>query len=261
VRGDADLLIRRDGLESALDALEALGYSRVPSIDGKLVMQQLQLCRTDPYGAAHVLDIHWRVSNPHLFAGIFEFDELAAQAQSIAELGTSARGLSDAHALLLACIHRVAHHDASDRLIWIYDIHLLVRAMDQTARSAFVKLAADKEVARVCADGIALSCERLHTPNGAALARDLDACAHAAGDEPSARYLRADRSEASLLLDDLRALSGWGARFQLLREHAIPSPAYMRERYNARSARQLPWLYIKRAFRGVRRAFRTRRRS
>jgi len=259
VRGDTDLLIPREHLESALDALVALGYRRIPSIDGELVMQQLQLCRTDSYGASHVIDLHWRISNPRLFAEILNFEELAANARPVAELGAGARGLGDAHALLLACVHRVAHHEASDRLIWIYDIHLLVQAMDQSALEEFAKMAAHKGMARVCADGVTLSGARLNTRNAAALVQTLNAYADAAGDEPSARYLRSNRREASLLLEDLRALPAWRARFRLLREHAFPSPEYMRLRYNARSARQLPWLYFKRAMRGVRRLFRRRR--
>ena len=33
--------------------------------------------------------------------------------------------LAPVNALVLACIHRLAHHQGRDRLVWLYDIHLL----------------------------------------------------------------------------------------------------------------------------------------
>lgn len=74
--------------------------------------------------------------------------------------------LSDAMALLHACIHRATHFRSSyrvgdklyydgDRLIWLYDIHLLASRMDTSAWNAFF---ASVRVARgsapLCINGI-----------------------------------------------------------------------------------------------------------
>ena len=44
-------------------------------------------------------------------------------------LDTSARGPSSVDALVLAAVHRIAHHFDSDHLIWLYDIDLIARSL------------------------------------------------------------------------------------------------------------------------------------
>ena len=75
----------------------------------------------------HAVDLHWRLANPQRFGGVLTHAELAAA--SAADSGSWDRraGLSHTHALLVACIHPVAHHPHAQRLIWHYDIHLLRR--------------------------------------------------------------------------------------------------------------------------------------
>ena len=48
------------------------------------------------------------------------------------------RGLSPVHALLVACIHRVAHHRGTERLIWLLDIHLLASRLEEREWTALV---------------------------------------------------------------------------------------------------------------------------
>jgi hypothetical protein len=259
VRDDTDALIEHRRLDSAVDALTGLDYRRSPSIDGELVMQQLQMSRVDRFGAHHVLDLHWKVSNPHLFAGALDFEELFSEAVEVPALGPHARALGDTHALLLACIHRVAHHGASDRLIWLYDIHLLLEHMDAAERARFSRTAAEKDMAQVCADGIALAGARFHTRGAGALAAELLELGTAGGGERSARYLRGHRTGAALLWDDLQALPGWRQRLRLLREHALPSRAYMHSRFGARPGWQLPWFYVRRGLGGLARLLKPRR--
>ena len=52
---------------------------------------------------------HWKLNNAQFFAKTFTFDELSADAIEIPSLISCARGLGYTHALLLACMHRLAH--------------------------------------------------------------------------------------------------------------------------------------------------------
>ena len=74
---------------------------------------------------------------------------------SVPALGPEARGLSAPHAFVLACVHRVAHHDSSERLIWLYDIHLLASAMDAAAGKKWSISRRSKQLRSVCAHGLA----------------------------------------------------------------------------------------------------------
>ena len=69
----------------------------------------------------------------------------------------AARALGPVDALLLACIHRVAHHDDCEKLLWIYDIHLLAHGMDRRRLKQFATRAAEKRIRAVCLRGLSLA--------------------------------------------------------------------------------------------------------
>ena len=66
-------------------------------------------------------------------------------------------------ALAIACIHRVAHHGDEQRLIWLYDIHLLAGALTAAEAEDFLSLAAAKRIRAVCARGCSLAHARFGT--------------------------------------------------------------------------------------------------
>jgi hypothetical protein len=58
-----------------------------------------------------------------------------------------------------------------------------------------------------------------------------------------------------VILADLGALP-WRARLQRLWQLAVPPADFMQESFRSRSRLALPWLYIYRGARGIRRLFR-----
>ena len=248
-RCDADLLVRRDDGATAIRVLQDLGYRRWTQTPGDLVMPQCTLVKDDPSGVAHACDLHTKIANPAVFSDLLSFDEAAARAVAVPALGGSARALGPFDALIVACIHRVAHHHDSDRLLWLYDIHLLASAMDRPALERFAALAAEKRVRAVAARGLTLARQWLATD-----VPDATLEALAAGDsaEPSAAFVGGPLSQVAVLRSDLGALAGWPARWRLLRQHLFPPPDYMRARYEVSGSALLPALYALRALRGVR---------
>jgi hypothetical protein len=250
-RVDADLLIDAVDRERAGATLRTLGYVAKNQISGTLVAHQQPYERHDRYGLSDTIDLHWKVTNPHLFAGVLTFDELFGAARPIPQLG-DAPGPSAAHALLLACVHRVAHHQNSDLLIWLYDIHLLAQAMDAAEREQFVELARSKRLRSICAAGLDLAQRRLGTalPPGwlEQLTTDADDV------EPSAAFLQHGVRRIDLLLLDLRALGGWARKARLLRETVFPPAAYVRARYGPDTP--LVFAYLDRVVSGARNWFR-----
>ncbi len=156
-RSDTDLLFpSRDEAERAWRVLQALGYQRLGPDRGDLISYELVGEKTIHGGLSHTLDAHWRWSNATLFAERFTFAELAATAIPIPVLGLPARGLGLAHALLLACVHRFVSLGGgiADRLIWLYDIHLLAQHLTDELSRQFTTLAEERTLCGPCLDGM-----------------------------------------------------------------------------------------------------------
>ena len=77
------------------------------------------------------------------FSRLLPWESLAANARPIPALDAKVDGLAPPHALLMACVHRVAHHFNPPTLIWLYDVHLLGSSMSDDDATRFVALAVD----------------------------------------------------------------------------------------------------------------------
>jgi hypothetical protein len=248
-RCDVDLLIAPANREAAVRVLRALGYWRPNAVSGGLISYESCYCRKEGR-VEHVLDLHWRINNSQVFAQALNYDELYARSIPVPQLGESARGLYPPHALLLACMHRVGHLDGrngtGERLIWLYDIHLLANAMTAGEWREFAHLAGAKGMRRICLDGLARTHRALGTVCPDAV---LEQLAAPATDELSSAYLRTGRWRR--LVIDLRALATWRERATLLWELCFPPADYLLAKYQVRNRWLLPWLYARRALAGV----------
>jgi hypothetical protein len=256
-RADTDLLIPRDRRKETELALARLGYIKGTSVEGEFICSQAAWSRSDTLGATHHLDIHWRINNSQILAKALDYDELMAGAAPLPTLGPGARALAPVHALLLACIHRAGHANApyyvegiasseADRLIWLYDIHLLVTRMSVEGLDLFAALAAAKQIKAICNDALRRTRECFATRIPAQV---IDALGLPGPAEASARYLSGGR--ARQMLGDFLALERWNDRGGWIRELAFPSADYMRWRYPDTASGCLPVLYARRALTGV----------
>lgn len=246
-RADTDLLVRRADVGAAADVLEARGYSRSVAIStGEHVSHQAAFERRDPNGVRHVIDLHWRIANPQVVAGALAFDALRAGSRGIPALG--GRTPSAADSLALACVHRLAHHQGHERLIWLHDMVTLARAMDADAWNAFADLARRQGIAAICLDGLSAARGWLGLSVPPAVEERLAA---AAPGEASRIYVDGPVTRRDVLLSDLAHLGTWRARIRLLREHVFPPPAFMRQRYGTHVRWPLPALYLHRFVTGA----------
>jgi len=247
---DTDLLISRDQVEITRDVVTRLGYREPPMTAGEHVFCQFQLSKIDPLGLEHVLDVHWKISTQTLFADVLTYAELSAEAVPIPALGSHARTGCGPHALVLACIHPVMHHGNQPRLLWMCDIHLLVRRLSHSELLRFAQLAVNKQMAAICKRQLSMATERCHTR----LPSDvLEILTSSTVSEPASAYLRPHRRWHHELLWNIRALPRWRPRMRLLREVLFPSPRYMLDAYHlgSRSVVLLPALYAHRCAYGA----------
>lgn len=242
-RCDTDLFIDLQDIERVRMALLESGYEVVPPLYKSHQFMGVSRRRAE---APVIFDIHWRILNAPRFARVIDFT--AAVDRSVPAPGLDAcRTLCAVDALLLACMHRKgsAQHD-EDRLIWLYDIHLLLDAMTPGQLAEFAGRAVHKKVQAACLDGLEQAKARFHTEIPAAMLVQL------ATAEPLATLSRRfHASNLSLLMDDLRCLPGMRSSLGLLGELFFPSPDSLMSKYGRKNRFWLPLLYLQQLLGGM----------
>jgi len=265
-RVDLDLLVRPAEVRAASATLTALGYRAAltitdemvraaagpTAIDGYFPSSQIPFTRAGAHGTHLEVDLHWRPTIPQTLAQVFDPDALHAASVEVPALGPQARAFGPTHALVLACLHRLAHHHGVERLIWLYDLHLLATRLEAEGARSVVRMAREHRVAGICADGLARAAACVGTALPAGLLEALRAAAEA-GPEPSALYLNTQVRPVDVLRADLGTVASWRGRLRLVREHLFPPSAYVLKRYGLTSRVWLPALYAHRAAAGARR--------
>jgi hypothetical protein len=248
-RLDTDLLIEKDNRGMAVRALLGLGYARVDSVSRDSVHTQWMFSRLEGV-FQHTIDLHWAISNRPFFAGILPFGELRSLAKPIDRLGPGSLAPAPVHALLLACIHRVAHHDSSNNLLWLHDIALLAERLSPREWDAFIELAVRKRVAALCRDSLALAERYVGCPS--TMARQKLTLRLAMGrTESAAAYLGETGTSWRGLLLDLKGSAGIAAKVRFLAGHAFPTAEYMSKKYGTSGRIGLAAAYLRRGVGGL----------
>jgi hypothetical protein len=245
-RYDADLLIAPDTRERVFEILRGLGYERRTFISGDLVMYQAPFERVDRLGIDHALDIHWRIANPQVVSHVLTHRELVERSVSVSVLDFPMRVPSPVDSLLLACIHRVAHHPDFEKPVWIEDIHLLASRLEPSEWQTFVARATSGSVRAICGHGLTRAQARFQT------VVPLEALTALSGGygESSSIFLQEDLRPVDRLSADVRALGPFAAA-RLVREHLFPPAEYMQATYGVRRRAWLPAYYVARVLSGM----------
>jgi hypothetical protein len=255
-RGDTDFVIPEDAEAQVHRVLTKLGFAKAIGVSGEFASYQATYSLISSDGFTHDLDVHWRITNSEVLSRFLTYLELRGKARHLQRLGGEALHPSRVHALVVACVHRCTHnqnpyyvdgnaHLGGNRLIWIYDIHLLAGEMGAQDWDEFADLVVRKQLRAVCLEGLEVATGRLGTMVPDRVLRLLHA--HG-GNELAARYVASSKMQQQWL--DFRALPGSRARLKFLAETCFPSRAYMMAKYPAAKA-GLPWLYGRRVLEGV----------
>ncbi|HEX7374513.1 MAG TPA: nucleotidyltransferase family protein [Steroidobacteraceae bacterium] len=263
MRGDTDLLVReRDQVRVTRTLLDG-GFASVDdSVAGRLGYQASFVWQGP--GGSHALDVHWRINDSEVLSRLFTYDELRAAAVELPALAPGALAASPVHALLLACMHRGVHRHSpyyvadepcvgGNRLIWLYDMHLLAGSFDANEWIEFVSSARSRGLLGICADGLAAARACFATTIPEAVWAELQ---RPHPGEPASDYLDAGPLRQQWL--DLRAVPGAQRKWRQLRGLLFPPAAYMRGRFATATVQWLPWLYARRALAGTWRRVRGR---
>jgi hypothetical protein len=248
-RVDVDLLVPRASIDVAGCALVDAGWARDIEPDAEIASGQRHYHHALAAASVEHLDLHWRVANPLVFARALPIDDVRSRAVAIPSLGPAARTPCPGDALLLACVHLVAHHGGDGRqLLWLLDVHLLAESLDRDARAQVVDRAARAGLRGVCRTTLLSAAECFRGRASIELAAALQSDdTHEALDG-----LVGDVSRAKLMRADLQALPTWSARVALVREHLFPPMTYIRARYPRWPRLLLPFAVLHRIAAGAR---------
>ena len=173
-RGDTDFIIPPESRAVVHKVLQATVSNLFQPSAGTISATSRSTHGHNPREAHHTLDVHWRINNSELLSRLFTHEELLVHARPLPNLGPHALAAGPVHALLLACMHRATHKQnpyyvdgvayySGDRLIWLYDIHLLLGALTPAEIDDFVRLARTKGLRAVCLEGIERAQTSFHT--------------------------------------------------------------------------------------------------
>lgn len=236
-RSDSDLFIRMGDIAGVRQTVLDLGY-RVASTVYK--SHQFTVVRPGDESYSIRFDIHWRILNSPRFARVLSFEQAFEGSREVPGMSPM-RILNDSDALMLACMHRFGseRHDR-DRLIWIYDLHMLVTEMDEAELLRFSSNVVERHVQDVCLDGLCKAKECFHT---GIPPRVIDMLTTPT---PGGWHFESlGKSHLGLLLDDWKALRDRRARMELLKELFVPSSEYLLYKYQKDNRLWLPLLYVR----------------
>ncbi len=252
-RCDTDLLFKnRNEAENAYKLLSTSGYRRTSNSGGEILSHEFSCHKRDRFSLLHNLDMHWKASNTKQYGSIFSYDELKQESVALPKLGAYAQGLGLKHALMLACIHRAATMAQGDanRLIWLYDIHLLSQSFNDELWQELIIDAKAKNISGVLLDGLQKTKDTISIKVAGNTLRQLQTNIARSEDHP-----KGSQQRWRYQLSDFRALPDWSSRLKLLKEHLLPDTKYILSKYNSDNILLLPYFYTHRIFKGVSKQF------
>ncbi|MFC1603166.1 nucleotidyltransferase family protein [Pseudomonadota bacterium] len=246
-RCDTDLLAPFADRENTIHILTELGYL----FPNPKISHQSACIKKENNGFIHQLDVHWKISNRPYFANILLYEELIKNTISVPKLGPHAHTLALADALLFACLHRAAHTARSDsnRLIWLYDIHLLCEALTPNELEHFLDQASFFRVTTLCLDALEQTLLRFHTKLPDAALGQLSK--PGIQPEPTACYLQGYPNQFKCNLEALPTIMD---KLAYIGETLFPRQGYMLSKYKTHNRFLLPLLYLYRFIAGCKKS-------
>lgn len=248
-RCDIDLLFAdKVQAERVWSILRSEGYARTLTLEGQFVGFQFSCSKRLKNGLDITFDIHNQISDYLWFAKRFPYQKLRKNAAFINVDGVDVAVLDLPYALLHACLHRVSNkpHKIQDRLIWLYDIQLICEAQGEEQWNDFLQIAMNTHMAKTCLEAIrqAEKYLELKLPSQAIERLKKHADFESSG-------LNGLEKRWQLYLSDFLNNKGFLNKAAQLREHLVPSKAYMMCKYPIRKQWQLPYYYVKRIVLGL----------
>ncbi len=143
---DTDILIEQKDKDKINQLLLANGFIKSTNISGKLISHQNTYRQID-LGIAHAYDIHWKISNRNAYADLFDFNKLYERKITLSGSDFSFYTLDEINTFLHLTVHYFGHRsDERDRLIWVYDLHLIANKFSNQQWDSLLEISNHKRL-------------------------------------------------------------------------------------------------------------------
>ncbi|MCB2048689.1 MAG: nucleotidyltransferase family protein [Novosphingobium sp.] len=254
-RGDTDLLVQVSDRNDGRSILSECGFFPIEaahSLDGEQRLQEVWAHDAED-GSRHFIDLHWQVTNSPSLEGILRFSDISANLQPLPRLSPNAQAPDSVSLMIHACVHRAGHKVSpyfvdgrrlieGDRLIWLFDLHLLAQAFSDDHWSDLVKRCSQLKIGPVCHEGLLAARTRFHTDVPFEVLQSLiaDSSVSVATD-----YLMNESPLRRAWLD-LRAIKAGQTRLSYLLARIFPPAAFIRSKYPNHAHWPVVLLYARR---------------
>lgn len=244
--GDLDLLIQRDDLAAAQAIMAGKGFEILLERHAGFSEQyQKSLNYISAQRSGLAVDLHWHLFAPLYYRRRIPMNHFWQNPLGLTIAERSAQTLAPQMQLLYLCAHAALHHPQL-RLIWLYDIALLVeRYQREMDWDEIVRTAQQLELAVPVAQVLARAVEWWDAPVPAA---PLAALAQTRQRLPAriVYFLVSSPQNEMRVFADALYQKGWRHKFGYAAQLIFPSRAYMRSRHTNASQTLLPVWYLKR---------------
>ena len=250
-RGDTDLIVAPDKMRDADRVLTSIGFASERGTGADVVSYHSVYSRVASDGTLHMIEVHSRIGISRLLSNLFPFEDLLARAVALPRLSPDARGHGPIDGLFITCLHRATHNHrpyfagegtyyGANRLIWLYDIHLIATSLTPADWAALVEAARDKGLLAVAREGLLASEAAFKTEIPPSVRSEL-----ARRDENGDIARCAAASHYGQIWIDFRRLRGTATKLRFLRGLILPPADFIRGKFPSAKVRWLPWLYVR----------------
>lgn len=257
--GDLDILVRLPQVDPAVRRLALAGYDQITPYPGPLIRRLLSHHVHVSAPRLLSVEVHYALVVPSEHRYAPNLDWFWTQIEPLSAW-PGVYGLAPTACLLyLAAHHMLQHGQAEMTLLKCYDIHLLVsRCGERIDWDELARQAVEQRWSAALLAALQAATLHFQTPLPADYLISLQAAISDQNVDLAVVEQRAQVASQTKLGNWKIALGvlPWSQKLAVLREAALPTPAYMRWRYPLRPAWLWPLAYFVRWFNGVRDAVR-----
>ena len=245
---DLDLLIEPSRYSDIENTLTTAGYFRSNSVGGSMVMPQTSFVKKLAGDIKSVIDIHTALFNRPALRSLLSYRDLLDMAVHNAH--SAGMVPCPGHLLVHASLHLLAHHANNQRVIWLYDIKLLLDQLDSTDSQVVTRFCQHHNLSAALLDAIEASLDVFPTETPAPLVESLREQARKETASNFAAGLKNTQTRSRRVIEDWNSLKEGNQRGAWLRQHLLPPSEYMMQKYHVASKWLLPFFYLWRILRG-----------
>lgn len=231
---DVDLLVRRESTDSALSALEELGYIS-PTVEtgpGATLAYESQMMLVKPGPMLTQVEVHWSLIDSPYYQSHLPLDWFWQTAVPWHVGGIPSLMLGPEAQVLYLCAHLLLHHGGDD-LLWLNEVAQVVEYYGK-------ELAWDQVLKHASTLGLVIPTRQILTlaarawaaPIPLQVVEQLEAMSVSREEARTLRWVAVKGEPAAQRLwADLATMPGWRQRLAFGLTNLFPSRAYMQRRY------------------------------